>query len=463
MVETKVISKRKRIWGWSFFDWAGQPYFTLGMTFVFGPYFAEVASNRYLSEGLSSDLADAQAQSLWSLGATISGLIVAVTAPILGAWADNSGRKIPWIAALSVVFVLGCASMWLLTPDGSNLVLVMVLFYIASFAVESKTNLTNAILPTLGDHDEVGKISGDGAALGYWGGLLSLIIMLLLLAENQDGVTLLGNPPILGLDPVAREGTRSVGPLSAIWYVVFMIPFFAWVRDDKNVVAKSTSIGDVFADLKQSISNVAKNKSLTNYLIGSMLYRDALNALYGFGGVYAVLVLNWSIIEVGIFGVIGAVAAAIITSLAGRADSKFGPKKVIQVSTVALALVSLILIMMTENSIFGIHLGDNTSIPDIIFYVCGSVIGGAGGTLQASSRSLMVRHTTPDRASEAFGLYALSGKATAFLAPALIGLATRLTDSTRLGFVPLVFLFFAGLYFLRHVESHGKVVAVSAH
>lgn len=454
-----AVSKKKRIWGWSFFDWAGQPYFTLGMTFVFGPYFAEVASNLFLTEGLSADAADAKAQSLWSMGATISGLIVALTAPILGAWADNSGRKIPWVAALSVPFVLGCGSMWLLTPDGSNLILVMVLFYIASFAVESKTNLTNAILPTLGDHEEVGKISGNGAALGYWGGLLSLIIMLLLLAENQDGVTLLGNPPILGLDASMREGTRSVGPLAAIWYVVFMIPFFAWVRDDKNVVAKSTKIGDALADLKVSISNVAKNRSLTNYLIGSMLYRDALNALYGFGGVYAVLVLGWSIIEVGIFGVIGAVAAAIITGLAGRADSKFGPKRVIQASTIALTGVSFILIMMNETSIFGIDLGEESNIPDLIFYVAGSVIGGAGGTLQASSRSLMVRHTTPERASEAFGLYALSGKATAFLAPALISVATAATGSTRLGFVPLVFLFLAGLLFLRKVDPYGKVLA----
>ena len=85
---------KKRIWGWMLFDWAQQPYATLGLTFIFGPYFASVAAVYYLGQGMDSAAADAQAQSLWSLGQTLSGILIAVSAPILGAWADASGAEV---------------------------------------------------------------------------------------------------------------------------------------------------------------------------------------------------------------------------------------------------------------------------------------------------------------------------------------------------------------------------------
>ena len=93
-----MITAKKRIWGWMAFDWASQPYYTLGLTFIFGPYFASVATQYLLGTGLEAGVAKAQAQSIWSTGQVVSGLFIALTAPFLGAYADHSGRKIPWIA-----------------------------------------------------------------------------------------------------------------------------------------------------------------------------------------------------------------------------------------------------------------------------------------------------------------------------------------------------------------------------
>jgi len=450
-----ATASKKRIWGWMAFDWASQPFYTLGLTFIFGPYFAAVAADYYLSTGLDAATADARAQGIWSGGQTAAGLLIALTAPFLGAFADNSGRKMPWISMFSVIFVLATASLWWLTPDGGNILWMLVIFYVGFIAAESSLNFVNAILPSLGNKDEIGRISGSGAAFGYWGGVAALFIMLLFLAENEQGVTLLGNAPLFGLDPELREGTRSVGPMIAIWFAIFMIPFFLWVRDDPKLGGKSTSFKAVAGDLWGTLKSVTHRKSLLNFLVGSMFYRDALNALYAFGGVYAALVLDWQTIQIGVFGIVAAIAAAITTWLAGLADQRMGPKPVIVMSVWALIIVSIIIVCMSREAFFGVPLAEGSSLPDMVFYVCGAVIGGAGGAVYSSSRSMMVRHTHPERPAEAFGLFALSGKATAFLAPAFITLFTYLTNSNQLGFLPVIFLFLAGLFLLRSVNAEG--------
>ncbi len=447
---------KKRIWGWMAFDWASQPFYTVGLTFVFGPYFAVVAAEYFMSSGVESGAAKAQAQSLWSSGQTVSGLIIAFTAPFLGAFADNSERKIPWIAFFSVMFVVAISMIWMLTPEGAALYLVLILFFIAFIAAESALNFVNAILPSLGNKDEVGRISGSGAAFGYWGGVVSLAIMLLVFVEQDNGRTIfVGLEPPFGLNPNEKEGTRFVGPFIAIWFAVFMIPFFMWVRDDPTTGGKSTNLRAVAGDLWGTMKSVAQRKSLLNFLVGSMFYRDALNALYAFGGVYAALVLDWGITAIGVFGVVAAIAAAITTWIAGLADARFGPKPVIRVAVWLLILASITIVGMSREQIFWITLPIASTLPDTVFYVCGAIIGGAGGAVYTASRSMMVRHTHPDRPAEAFGLFALSGKATAFLAPAGITLFTWWTGNTQLGFLPVIILFLMGLFLLKWVKPQG--------
>ena len=465
------ISLRKRVWGWMAFDWASQPFYTLGLTFIFGPYFASVATTYFMGNGFEEQAADARAQSLWSLGQTLSGLVIAFVGPVLGAYADSTGRRMPWIVAFSVVYVISVSALWLMVPDGSGLWVALFAFCIGFVVAEFALIFTNAMLPSLGADDEIGKISGGGASLGYVGGVVSLFLMLLFFAENETGRTLIGLSPPFGLDPEQREGTRFVGPFSAIWFVIFMVPFFLWVREDpaqqtRPTMAEATSgpdatFGSALHDLWTSIKGILHRPSLAAYLASSMFYRDALNALYGFGGVYAVLVLDWSITMIGVFGIVGAITAAIVTYVSGLFDSRFGPKPVITVCVWVLIAVCTAIVSMSREMIFGLPLDEGSSLPDIVFYVCGAAIGGAGGGLYAASRSMMVRHTNPERPTEAFGLFALSGKATAFLAPALIGLVTFITENPRLGVSPVIFLFLIALILLRWVKAEGDRAAWS--
>jgi UMF1 family MFS transporter len=189
------------------------------------------------------------------------------------------------------------------------------------------------------------------------------------------------------------------------------------------------------------------------FLIGSMFYRDALNGLYTFGGVYAKLVLDWEVTQIGVFGVVAAIGAAIFSYIGGFADRRFGPKPVVTFAIIVLIFVSLTIINITPDTIYGVPVASGT--PDLVFIFCGILIGGMGGMLQSASRSLMVRHTDETTATEYFGLYGLSGRATAFLAPLLIGIVTTVTQSARLGISPVIVLFVIGLVLLYFVNKRG--------
>jgi UMF1 family MFS transporter len=437
----------KKIWGWFFFDWASQPYNTLLLTFIFGPYITEV-----LGDGT-------KAQATWGYGVAAAGLLIAVSAPFLGAIADRSGGRMGFIWLFSIFYVVGAAGLWIASPDSLNLFWVMAFFALGLIGMEMATIFTNAMLPDLGTRDEIGKISGSGWAFGYCGGVLSLVVMLTLFAESATtGKTLIGLDPIFGLDAEAREGTRAVGPLTALWYVVFMIPFFLWVREKKrpDALPIGQAVAGAWPALKVSLKRLPSNQSLFAYLGSSMFYRDALNGMYVFGGIYAAGVLGWETVDVGIFGILAAVTGALFAWLGGKADTRYGPKPVITISVAALALISLGVIYISPTSVFGISVAEGSALPSIAFYAMGAGIGAAGGVLQSASRTMLVRQADPTRITESFGLYALAGKATSFVAPLTIGLTTDITGSQQAGIAPVVVLLLIGLVLLWWVDPEGN-------
>jgi UMF1 family MFS transporter len=361
------MSNRKKIWGWFFYDWASQPFHTLLMTFVFGPYFAIVASQYYLGLGQDETLADANAQIVWSNCLAITGLIIGFGGPVLGAIADTTRLRKPWISTFSVIYLVTALALWFTLPDGSNMLLMLSVFGLCFIMAEYTYIFTNAQLPSLGSIDEVGKISGSGFGFGYAGGVLSLLIMLLFFVEQDNGKTMiLEMDPLFGLDASQKEGTRFVGPFVAIWFAIFMIPYFAWVREDKSLRQK-LNISEGLANLIGSIKSLPSRKSLFSYLVASMFYRDALNGLYTFGGTYAVLVLNWNIVKLGQFGIIAAVSAALFSWLGGFLDRRVGPKPVIVVMVCILTVVCFVIVNTSLTHVFGVAVPEGSNLPDMVF------------------------------------------------------------------------------------------------
>ena len=432
-----MSDNHKPILGWMFYDWASQPYFTILMTFVFGPYFASVVMDDPVV-----------AQSYWGRMLAISGIVIALTAPVLGAISDGMGSRHKWIFLFSIFYIVGSTGLWWAAPGSSNVFWILFSFAIGLIGVEFTTVLTNAMLPDLGETQEVGVISGKGWAFGYVGGLLALTTVLLLFAENIDGKTLLGIKPVLGLDSSLHEGTRAVGPFTAIWYLIFMIPFFIWTSG-MPVPKQKTKI---IRGLLFTLSTLSSQTNLLKYLASSMLYRDALNGVFAFGGIYAVGVLEWSLTRVGIFGLLGLVFGALFAWLGGYADRKFGPKYVITVSIIVLIIICFFIVTTSREMVLLIPVSTFSQWPDILFLFCGSAIGATGGIIQSTSRTMMVLLAPEERMAEAFGLYALAGKATAFLAPLLIAIFTSLTGNQRLGVTPLIALFILALLLLVGID-----------
>ena len=424
--DAQMAGMNRKVLGWMFYDWASQPYATLLLTFIFGPYFASAVMD---------DPVQAQKYWGWMLGA--SGIIIAVLAPVLGAVSDRNGERHTWVFAFSVLYVAGAGALWWATPGSDHILLILVAFGIGLIGVELGTVITNGMLPDLGDRKQIGMISGQGWAFGYLGGLISLAIVLMLLAEGPGGKTLAGIEPILGLDPELREGTRLVGPLTAAWYALFMVPFFMWTPARKAV--RETTEG--LKGLIRTLSGLPRHKSLFSYLISSMLYRDALNGVFAFGGIYAVGVLEWPITMVGAFGIAGLAFGAVFAWMGGIADRRFGPWPVIMSAIVVLTLICIIIVTITRESVLTIPVDTTSRLPDSAFFLCGCLIGAAGGAIQSASRTMMVNQANQGRMAEAFGLYTLSGKATSFIAPLMIAWFTDMFASQRVGVMPLIFLF----------------------
>lgn len=438
------VSAKKRIWGWFFFDFSSQPYNTLLLTFIFGPYVASV-----IGDGT-------KAQSAWGFGIGAAGIVIAILAPILGAIADNSGNRVRWVWLFSVMYFIGAFGLWWSAPANFNLYFVLFSFAVGLIGMEFATIFTNSMLPDLGTKEEIGKISGSGWAFGYIGGLIALVIMLFLFAEGGNGKTMLDIDPLFGLDASAREGTRFVGPFSAVWYAVFMIPFFLWVKDPKTTAVSRLKISTALRDLGKTLKSLPRTPSLFAYLASSMFYRDALNGIYVFGGIYAAGVLGWTSHNIGIFGIIAIITGAIFAWIGGRADHKFGPKPVITLCILVLTAMSIMIVFVSRESVFGIAVAPESALPDQAFYLLGAIVGAAGGAVQSASRTMMVRQANPERMTEAFGLYALAGKATSFIAPLAIGITTAVTSSQRLGITPLIGLFLIGLFLLFWVNPNGE-------
>lgn len=455
---------RSGIWGWMFFDWAQQPFHTLIITFVFAPYFAA---------SVAPDAA--RGQELWGYATGIGGLLIAFSSPVLGAIADAAGPRKPWVLFFSVIGTIATAALWFALPGAENLAPILVAVALAVFGMEFAAVFSNAMMPALVPRAELGRLSGSAWGLGYLGGLVSLVLVLgFMSASPETGHTLLGLKPILGLDAASHEGDRAAGPLTAIWYIVFALPMFIFTPDVERRPSVRGAVRRGLSELGRTLLRLPRERSYLSFLVSSMFYRDALNALYAFGGIYAAGVLGWSVVQIGIFGVLANITGALGAWAGGRVDQAYGPKTVVSATILVLTLCCLIVISTTPREVLFVAVaqeGEATGLPDIVFYIAGGLIGAAGGAIQAASRTLLVDQVPREKVAEAFGLYALSGKATTFIGPLTVALATGFfagqtlglspQDAQRLGVSPIIVLFAIGLVLLPFVRSRGYSLPAS--
>ncbi len=447
-------ASRLAITGWVLFDWACQPFFTLVITFVYAPYFA------------SAVVGDAtHGQALWGFATGVAGIFIALFSPVLGAIADATGRRKPWIAAFGVLLVIGSALLWFGKPgDPSTIPIVLMAFVIGAIGVEFATVFNNSMMPALVPKERLGRLSGLGWGMGYVGGLVSLVVALGLLAANPEtGKTLFGLTPLFGLDPVLREGDRMTGPLTALWFIVFVLPLFLFTPDGKPGLPLSKAIGSGWAAIRETVREARQHRNLGLFLLANMIYADGLVALFAFGGIYAVGTFGWHTIELGIFGILLTITGTIGAIAGGWLDDHLGPKRVILGSLMLLILASAAILSVERDKIlFVLSVAPPTAggglfsgTAEKLYVGLGLLIGLAAGPLQAASRTLLARLAPQEKLAEFFGLFALSGKITSFAAPTLVATVTALTVSQRAGVSVLLAFFTAGALLLARVRVNG--------
>lgn len=431
---------------WMLFDWAAQPFFTVVITFIFGPYFVS---------RLAQD--PVQGQAAWGYTITIAGVVIALLAPILGALADATGARKRWIAGFAITKVIALCLLWWAAP-GSALWLPMLCIICAMVAAEFSIVFNDSMMPRLVAPADLGRVSNLAWGLGYLGGLLVLFSVLLLLAGNPDtGKTLLGINPLLGLDPAQGEDARITGPVAALWYLLFILPLLLFTPDAPGTQPLGAALRNSLQELIASLKAAWQRKALLRFLLARMVYQDGVNGLLALGGTFAAGMFGWQTIEMGVYGILLLLVAILGCACAGWLDAKLGSKTLVLVGLWCLLLATLGIVSTGPGyTLFGwISLAtvDNGGLfatdAEKVYILFGLLIGIAFGPVQASSRAFLARSVAPQEAGRFFGLYALSGRATAFLAPMAVASLTLYTDSARWGMAALLVFLAVGLWLLR--------------
>lgn len=419
----QTSSQTRGIIGWCLYDWANSAFPTVITTFVFAAYF---------TKAVAADPVSGTEQ--WSYAISASALAVAVTGPVLGAIADHAGARKPWIAVLTFICVIATAMLWFTRPDPSDIIWVLFFVALANYAFEMGMVFYNAMLADIAPKPLTGRISGWGWGLGYAGGLLCLAVALVLFVQPD--------PALFGLDKSASEPIRATALLVAVWFAVFSIPLFLYTPDaPASGLSVTAAVRRGLCEFIATIRRLRDYAQIVRFLIARMFYADGLTTLFAFGGIYAAGTFGMGFSELIVFGIALNVTAGLGAAAFGWVDDALGSKKTIMIAVSALIVLSTAVLLAPSKT---------------WFWILAMPLGIFVGPAQAASRSMMTHLTPPDVRNEMFGLYALSGKATAFMGPALLGWVTAMADSQRIGMATILVFFGIGLLLLLTVRDIKK-------
>ena len=393
--------QNKQIISWSFYDFANQPYTTLIITFIYSAFFVNyIAPN------------EIEGTFLWANAISITAIIVAFLSPLLGAFADETGYRKFFLVFFTLLCSLFTALLYF--PEKGDLSLAIAFVIISNIAFEMGCVFCNSYLKELSNDKNIGRVSGNAWGLGFLGGLSALFISLALFDVN--------NP----------QEVKQICVFVAIWFVLFSLPTFIFLKDSKRTKVTKKDISSSFTSIYTTFKEIRNYKKVVNFLIARLFYNDGLITIFALGGVYAVGSLNFTMNEVLILGIILNVFAALGSFVFGSYEDKIGTRNVINLSLVIL-IISTILAFVAPW----------TNYPKEVFWIAGVLLGSMIGPNQSCSRSYMSQIIPANKKNEFFGFYALTGKATSFLGPLLFGLITKFY-SQQMALLSVVVFFIIG-------------------
>ena len=407
----------KKVFNFALYDFANSAFTTIIITFIFSAYFAkQIAPNPVLG------------QSYWGWAIGITGILVALTGPLIGSFADKKNCTEFFIKLFTIICVILTSLLWFSQPSEKYLLYTLIIVALANFFYELSLIFYNSILKRISNSNNLGKSSGFGFALGYLGGILILIVCIKIFIDTD----------VLpfGLSKENSENIRATSIVVALWYLFFSIPFlFSLKKKIKNKIEKSSN------NIKK-IKNLFWDKGLNNlgkFLIARMLYADGLNAIIIMGGIFAVGVFDLEIKDLLVLSVLMNITAFTGAIIGGYANDKFSSKSVIIFSLLGLIFSSTIILFIKTK---------------IFFLIFASINGFFIGPIQSASRVFITKSIDKNNQASGFGLFALSGKLTSFIGPLLVSTLTYISNSQRIGFSATIILLLIGLLILLKVKKN---------
>ncbi len=455
---------------WAIFEGARNPYYNLIVIYIFAPYFANV-----MVGGGELGL------TISGLTITIAGFATALTAPFLGAIADQAGNRKRALAVFIYTMVLCSAALWWSRPEGPlNVWMTMVVLTVAYCCYGYSEVLHNAMLPAAGRPSALPYISGLGLTMGNLLSVGILLFFLLGLMLPGAGLPLVPSEPVLPLDQARQEPQRFAGPFVAVWMAVLMIPFFLFMPEGLSKhMAWRTALSNLFFGApsaegrRQGLEARARvfggylkgifrdHPQTMRFLVARTIYADAMSALLTLGAVFAGTFFGWSEIEIVIYGISGVLFGAIGGFVGGALDRWLGPKLALVWELSVLMTVLLIQLSITPDSLF-FGLVENrevwnspffSSLSDVVYFSFIVPVAISVVAIITSSRYMLVHMAPKERIGEFFGLYAIAGTVTVWMGPGVVSLLTWLSGNQRIGMGGVGFMFLIGLAILWKVRA----------
>lgn len=410
---------KSSIVAWCFFDWANSAFPTVVTTYVFATYFtSSVAINKVAGTAQ------------WGNANALAGVLIAIFSPIFGSIADYGGHRKIWIGLFSLMTILSTSLLWFAYPSHHYVYYMLTCIVIGTLGFEFGMVFYNSMLPSLAPEGYLGRISGWAWGLGYIGGLTCLTIVLFAFIQSKPS----------WLDTATAAHVRIAGPFIAAWFLVFALPFFFLVPDRPSTGLRlSDTVKSGLSELLHTLKQLPQQKNILTYLIARMIYIDGLNTTFAFGGIYAAGTFGLGMSGIIKFGIAMNVAAGLGAAVLAWADDLLGSKKTILISLTGLIVFALG--VLVAQTLFW-------------FIVAALSLALFVGPTQAASRTLMARIIPKEKTTEYFGLYAFSGRVTAFIGPWVLGLVTLHFNSQRAGMSTVIIFFVVGAILLLRVKEN---------
>ncbi len=420
------LSSKSKIFVWTLFDLANTSYSIIVVTFLFAVYFKKTIAN-------SEPIGDLY----WSIGISISMLITAIISPVLGAIADFSAGKKRFLLFFTALCITSTAMLYF-TGEG-DILFGLIFFILANIGFEAGLVFYDAFLPEITEPKNYGRVSGYGFAAGYVGSLLSLAI---------------------SFPFIQSEMIKETFPISAVFFLVFSLPLFIFIKDTrKNIVTSESFIKIGFNRVWSTITHLKNYKNLAWFLLAFFLYIEGVNTVIFFSGNYASTTLNFSIGELIIFFIIVQSTAIVGAILFGILADSIGQKRTIVLSLfIWIFTVIVAFFTSSKDSFIVLNLVDILEVEAqqvlvIGFYFVGLLAGSVMGATQSVSRSFMARLIPENRKTEFFGFFSFFNKSSAILGPLVFGMLSFITGSQRIAILSLILFFILGLLVLRNVKD----------